>query len=507
MSIHHGMILLNSKNYSVNPASLDSNMKKLSVKRGTRIFLSMLLWASSQSLSAQEKVWTLKDCIEYAFKNNVALNQQKLISDISKVNYDQSKANRLPNLNFSDAQAFSFGNTIYGGGSQVIHQNTASNDPSLSSSVVLFSGFKYMNLVKENKLNYDASKLDVETQKNNLALNTTAAYVQVLFEYDAVIIATHQIDADSVQVKKAAKYVAVGQLAESSLFQIIAQLATDKAAKVNAENQLQLSKVQLMQLMEMSITPNFEIQRPELKEIPQDVGSSSAEIYKIAESTFPEVKSAAIKTNAAGIDLLVNKSALMPSLSLNGSLSTEYYSTLSRISYQTINKNETIGYLQSNPSENVIGQVPVTTTNTQHYPFFDQFKDNFSQLISFNLSVPIFNNYKARNNIRLSKIAVENARLNEQAVKNTLRKNVEQAYTDQLAAYKNFMATVEQLNSETRAYTDMEKKFNVGLASATDYLVEKNNYYKAILANLQAKYEYIFKTKVVDFYTGTPLTQ
>lgn len=470
-----------------------------------KICLFFIALVLSGNAHAQQKVWTLKDCIEYAFKNNVALNQQKLTSEITKVNYDQAKANRLPNLNFSDAQSFSFGNTVTSG--QVIHQNTNSNDPSLTSSVVIFNGNKFKNLVKENKLSCDASVLDIETQKNNLSLNVTAAYLQILFEYDAITIAQHQIDADSIQVKKTAKYVEVGQLAESNLLQIMAQLATDKSAKVNAENQLQLANLQLMQLMEIPVTTDFLIERPKQNEISAEVLSSSAEVYKIAENSFPEVKSAAIKADVAGVDLEVNKAALLPSLSLNGGLSTEYYSALTHINTTTAYQDKTIGYLQSNPSESVIGQVPLTTTSTQRYPFFNQFKDNFSQLIALNLTVPIFNNYKARNNIRLSKIAIENARLNEQAIKNTLRKNVEQAYTDQVAASKNFIATKEQLNSETRVYADMEKKYYAGLSSATDYLVEENNYFKALLANLQAKYECIFKTKVVDFYTGTPLTQ
>ena len=471
------------------------------------IFLSGVLSLSMGFADAQVKIWSLKDCLDSAFKNNVALNQQRLTSKISKINFDQSKSNTLPTLNFNDAEAFNFGNTFYSGGSQVIRQNTTSNNPSLTSSVVLFNGFKYRNLIKENKLNYDASTLDIETQKNNLALNITAAYVLVLFEYDAVTITQRQIDADSEQVARTEKYVAVGQTPEDSLYQIQAQLAADRAVKVNAENQLQLSNLQLEQLMEMPITPFFEILRPELTAIPQNIASSSAEIYRLAEQSFPEVKSAAMKTNAAGVDLLVSKAAIIPSLSLNGSLGTAYYSALSRVSYQTIYQNETIGYLQNNPSENVVGPVPVTTSNTQHYPFFNQFKDNFSQLVSLNLSVPIFNNFKANNNIRLSKIGVESARLNEQAVKNQLRKNIEQAYTDQLAAYNNFMATGEQLHAETKSYNDMRIKMNVGLVNVTNFLIEENNYYKAALANLQAKYEYIFKTKVVDFYTGIPLTQ
>lgn len=470
-------------------------------------FLSAGFLSCWQQLAARQKVWQLKECMDSAFKNNIALNQQRLSSEIININYQQSKDNRLPNLNFSDAQSFSFGNTTYSGGSQVVHQTTSSNAPSLTSSVILFGGFKYKNLVEENRLNYEASTLDIETQKNNLALAITAAYVQILFEYDAITIAQHQVEADSIQVEKTAKYVEVGQLAESTLLQIKAQLYTDKSAKVNAENQLQLANLQLMQFMEMPADTGFSIERPAHDEVLAEMPTSSAEIYKIAELNFPEIKSAAIKTNAAKTDLEVNKAAMLPSVSLNAGLSTEYYSSLSHTNYQTIYQNQTIGYLQSNPSETVIGPVPLTTTTTSRYPFVNQFKDNFSQLVSLNLSVPIFNNYRARNNIRLSKLAIQNAQLNEQATKNTLRKNIEQAYTDQLAAGKNYIASKEQLNSETRVYADMEKKYYAGLASATDYLIEQNNYYKAALANLQAKYEYIFKTKVIDFYTGTPLAQ
>ena len=470
--------------------------------------LWLLVWLiAGLPLKAQQKVWTLNDCIAWAWKNNVVLNQQKLTSDITKVNYEQAKANRLPNLNFTDAETFNFGNTYLSGGSEEVKQNTSSNYPSLTSSVVLFGGGKYFNLIKENKLNFEASQLDVATQKNNLALSVTAAYVQVLYEYDAITTAQREIDADSVQVVRTAKYVEVGQSPEDSLYQIQAQLAATRAAKVGAENQLALANLQLEQLMELPVTKGFAVTRPADELTVADIAISAEDIYLLAEHTFPEIQSAALKTRAYETDVAVTRAALMPTLSLNAGLSTEYYSALSRINTQTIYQNQAIGYLQNNPSEIVMGPVPVSSVNSQHYPFFTQFGNNFSQLISLNLSVPIFNNYKARNNIKLARLAVENTRLNEQAVKNTLRKNVEQAYTDQLAAGKNFAATKEQLMAETRAYNDMQVKLRVGLASVTNYLIEENNYYKAVLANLQAKYEYLFKTKVLAFYTGTPLTQ
>ncbi len=477
------------------------------IKRGVYVLgFTLFILFSCLSVLAQQKPWTLTDCIAYAWKNNVVLNQQKLTSETTKVNMDQARTNRLPNLNFTDAQTFNFGNTFYQGGSQLVSQNTNSNTPALNSTVVLFGGGKYINLVKEAKLNYEAGKLDVETQKNNLALAVTAAYVLVLFEFEAIITAQHQIEADSVVAVRTAKYVEVGQSPEDSLYQIQAQLAATRVAKVVAENQLQLARLQLAQLMELPLSSLGDVEKPDEIITVADVAGTADEIYKVAESNFPEIKSAALRVSVSQTDVEVNRAALMPTLSLNAGLSTEYYSGLTHITQQTLYQNQTIGYLQSNPAETVIGPVPVTDVSTQHYPFFTQFKNNFSQLVSLNLTVPIFNYYRARNNIKLAKINVEMSRLNEQAVKNTLRKNVEQAYTDQLAASKNYVATNEQLVAEKRAYADMQLKLRVGLTSVTNFLIEENNYYKAVLANLQARYEYIFKTKVVEFYTGTPLT-
>ncbi len=466
-----------------------------------------LLVLLSNPLFAQKKVWSLKDCLDLAYHYNVSLNQQRLTTRVSKINYEQAKANVLPTLNFSDAQSFSFGNVAYTSGSQVVRTNSTTNDASLNAGYTLYNGFKLKNLIREYKAYAEASELDIEKQKNDLTLNITAAYMQVLYQYDAITIAQHVVEADSAQVVKTAKFVSVGQLAESNLIQIRAQLSADKVAIVNAENQLQLAKVTLMQLMEKPVTAVFDVERPPSVDMPETTLISPETVYQKAEDILPEIKSASLKTRAVEADLEVSRASVLPVLTLNGSLSTEYFSNLKRNSYTTTYQNQTIGYLQSNQGETVTGSVPLTSTTTRNYPFFSQFRDNFSQVVGVNLSIPLFNNYRGINTIRIARIAVENAKLNEQAVKNQLRKNVELAVTDRDAALKNYHATIDQLDYETRAYADMEKKYSVGLASTTDLLVEKTNFYKVSLASLQAKYEFIFKSKVVDFYNGIPISQ
>ena len=257
-----------------------------------------------------------------------------------------------------------------------------------------------------------------------------------------------------------------------------------------------------MQIMQMPITNNFEIERPDSADIePKPVFSSSIDIYNTAASILPDVKSAKIKTDASMAALKVAKTELIPKLALAGSL----YSSYSSLNTQTHTTEElqNIGYVQGFPSEQVVSQVPVTTT--ANYPFFNQLKDNFGQSLIFNLSIPIFNNLQFQSDISKAKLAVKNSKLNESLAENTLRQAIEQAYTDQLAACKNYLATKEQLLYEEKYFNDIQKQLKQGMATMTDYLVGQNNYFGAKVSNVQARYEYMFKTKVLAFYTGESL--
>ncbi len=483
-------------------------MKDISVKIKTNLLLIILLLANTQYLAAQEKVWTLYECIDQSLKANVALNQIIVNNEINKINYTQSKASQLPNLNFTDQQSINYGRSFNTGDGQSSGSQTySSNNLALTSNITIYNGLKDINLIKENKLNCEAGNLDITKAKNDLMLNVVAAYMQVLFEYEAVNIAQTQIDVTTEHLKYTEKYVKAGSLPESNLMQMQAQLATDNAAKVAVETQLQIAKVILMQLIEIPVTDRFDIERPVIADITPEIPKKPEEIYQVAENILPDVKSAVTKTSAAIIGLKVARSEVLPKITLTGSLGTGYSSTNSLVSYHTASGVTNIGYLGSNPSELVYGQTTTTTTSTSNYPVFRQFGDNFGPGISLNLTVPIFNNLQFKSDIERSKVTVKVAKLNESAVKKQLRKAIEQAYTDLVAASKNYNAISQQLIAEERSFHDITLKFKAGLINITDFFVEKNNFSKAQLALLQAKYQYVFKSKVVAFYTGNPVTQ
>lgn len=469
------------------------------------ITLFILLQVSG-SIFAQVKVLTLKECLDQAIEKNVLLNQEKLGNETNKVNLEQSKANKYPNLNLAENQNFSFGRAIDPVSNQFLNQNISSNNLSLNSSVTVFNGLQNYYTIKQNQYYYDAGNFDLEKAKNDLSLNVVAAYLQILFSYEAVDIAKSQVEVSITQLERAQKYVDAGKVSIGNLYQMQSQLAADKYSEINSENQLTLSKVTLMQLMEMPVSNDFEIEKPKLNEPELNNPNSSDEIYKVAEQNQPQIKSAGLKINGAYSSLKIAQGGSWPKLSLGGSLKTAYSSASELISYQTTVQQQTIGYLQSNPSENVIGSVPSTAMVQDKYPFGKQFQNNFNQVIGLSLSIPIFNNLMVKSNIAKAKINLQSVQLDDRNTKNQLRKSVEQAYTDQLGGAKQYLAAKEQMKSEERSYLDMEKRFENGAVNATDFIIEKNNFNKVKLALSQAKYNYIFKIKVVDFYLGKPLT-
>jgi outer membrane protein len=322
----------------------------------------------------------------------------------------------------------------------------------------------------------EAGKYDIEKLRNDVTLNIATAYLQLLFTYEILDATKSQAHATDVQVGQTQKIVNAGKLPESNLFTIRSQLATDNLAVVNAQGQMDLAKVNLMQLMEIPVIDSFEVVKPVDLEPSAQMLLSNSEIYSKALSIKPEIASASIKTNSALLEIKINESARMPKLTLSGDVNTDY-SVANRLSVNSSLKN----------------------------PFFTQLWDNLGEGLGLNLAIPIFSNRQIKSNIERAKVNALSAQLTEQNTKNILRKAIEQAYTDMRTAINKYAATKEQTAAAELAYRNMEKKYNVGLSTAIDFLIEQNNYFQAQSNMIQSKYDYIFKTKILDFYQGKPI--
>jgi outer membrane protein len=461
----------------------------------------------SMSVFSQDTTWSLKKCIDYGLNNNIFLQQSRLNNENSNINLRQVKANRIPTLSGSASQGFSFGRSIDPTTNQYVNNTIRTNNFAVGGSVTLFNGLQNKNLIKQNSLNYQAGNLDVEAARNDLKISIVESYFQILFSEEQVLNARTQMESTQSQLEKVEKLLASGSVPELNLLQMRSQLANNKLAVVNAENDVYLSKVTLMQLINIPVNDHFIIEKPQEGELVAETlqDKKAEDIYTGALQIQPGIKSLQLKKQSSFMGLKVAKGSKLPRLSLNGNLFTNYSSTKTINSIQTQYVQNDIGYLQSDPSQVVSAMVPQNTVTRNPYPFTGQLRDNVSQTVSLNLAIPILNNRQARSNIERATITKQIAELNELSGKNDLRKVIEQAFAEMKSAENTYNASKESLTMLEQTYTNSEKRFNLGLTSPADFLLDKNNFFVAKTNLSFAKYQYILKSKVLEFYKTNQL--
>lgn len=438
------------------------------------LLLCLVLCGASLVTRAQERRWNFQQCIDTALVHNISVNQSRLTNEANKVSLEQTKASRIPSLSASLSEALNFGKNVDPTTNQFVTQAYHATNAGISSSLNLFNGLQTSNTIRQNRLNVQAGAYDIEKVKNDVILNITTGYLQVLFAYEALSNARNQAGATEAQVNRTRLMVEAGKVPETNLLEIRAQFATDNLAVINAENQLDMAKVTLMQLMEIPIQDSFEIEVPLFAGEVADPLLTNEEIYKKSLEVQPQITGASLRTNAALTALKVSEGARWPRLNLSAGMNTNYASSRRQ----------------------------GTAVNPEGYPFFDQMWDNIGQSFGLGLSIPIYSNRQIKSNIDRAKINAMNAQLNEQNTRNALRKTIEQTYVDLRAARKRYEASLEQLAALEASYRNAEKKYEVGVMNATDFLVQKNGYTQSQSNLLQAKYEYIFRSKILGFYQG-----
>lgn len=444
-------------------------------------------------MQAQSTQWTLTKCIQHALENNIQIKQDQLSNKINKLEIDQLKANRIPSLNMNDNQNFNWNENSY---------NT--NTFSINSSIVLYNGSKNSNSIKQSQLNYKAGEYNIEETKNNISLAVANAYLEVIFYNEQIKITRNQLESTKEQLKNVEAKVGAGMLPISNYLQLEAQLYSEELTITNTENQLRIAKLDLMQLMELPVSEDFDIQIPEININNQynNLNQSIQSIYQTALDIRPEIQNALINTYSSELGIKIARSAHLPKLTLNASIGTQFSSLSERMYYGDM-ETVLLGYVENTGERVVTNQ---SSSYYSNYPYFDQYGDNLNESVSLNLSIPIFNNYQAKTSIEKSKINLQSSQLDLVNSKNVLRKNIEQSYTDLLAAKKEYDANIKQLTSYQKSYDDASKKFSVGMLNSVDYLIEKTNLINAENSLLQSKFKLIFKNIILDHYQGKQIT-
>ena len=418
------------------------------------------------SIQAQQ-IWSLEDCIDYALKNNISLKQSELNIELNKNEYFQSKMELLPTVNISNSFNNNRGRYINPFTNQFDEEVSSSLNLSYNSNFSLFNGFKNINQIKKAANESLKSIYDLESAQNDLISSIALSYLQILFNEELYQTSQTQLDLTKNQENRIQTLVEAGSMAQGELLNIQSQLALEEQQLIQAENQLNLSKLQLAQLLELDQYENLNVLKLDIKVPIFKIQNNINTDYAIALNTQSSIKSSELQINSAIYDLKIAKANYLPNLSIGYRISTLYLDNVNDM-----------------------------------FTFNEQLENNQQSAIYLSLNIPIFNKWSVRNSVAQSKIQIENSQLNAQQVKNQLRKNMEQAYADQLAAYKKYQATQKAVIAFKEAYTYINERYELGMVNSYEFNESKNKLITAESDELRAKYDLIFKVKLYEFYTS-----
>ncbi len=445
--------------------------------------LSALLMAGNTQAQSRQ-TWSLQQCIEQAINSNLQVKQSQINAQNNLLTANRNRGSLLPNINGNATHSYNFGRSLDPTTYQFVDQRIQSNNFSVNGNVVLFSGLQIQNSIKQSLLDYEAGLLDIETTRNNIMLQVVMAYLNILFAEELVQTNTLLRDNTNAQLTRTQKLFAAGSVAESNVIELQAQSSQDELNIITAQNQRDLAVLNLIQLMNLKEQTDLEIVRPALPDpsaLP--LPASPDLVYQTALGNQPQIKSAGVREQSAIVGIKAARGGYYPTLSLFGNVSTIYSSARDQIS---------------------LG--PDGTPVLSEYSFREQVKDYLGRSVGLSLNIPILNGFQVRNNVNRAQLNHQNAQLQSEMAKQDLYQTIQQSYTDARAAEKRFIAATNQLTSFELAFTNAQKRFDAGILNTTDFNVSKNNFARAQSDLIQAKFDYIFRLKVLDFYQGKPIT-
>ncbi|GHU89419.1 transporter [Bacteroidia bacterium] len=432
------------------------------------------------------KKWTLEDCINHAIEHNLNIKQLQVQRENAEIDVNTAKMSRLPNLNAGIGQNWSFGRGQTSTG--LYESQTLSNSNlNISSSTPIFTGFQISNQISKSKLDLEAATQQLERAKEDLSLNIASLYLQVLFNKEILKVNEEQLSLSALQVERTKTMVEVGKVPSSQLLDIEAQVAKDKVNVIQAKNTLELSLLDLAQSLELERASSFDIESPVIENVVEEYMKSVLPpdvIYSNAITVKPVIKEQEIRLESAKKSLKIAQSGYYPKLNLSMSYGNSYY-------YNHSMEGEVIG-----------GEDPSTSYVWRNKSFSDQFKDNAGESIGLSLNIPIFNRFQVRNQVRSAKLNIQNQQLTLDNSKKTLYKEIQTAYLNATASQEKYRASGQAVIATTEAFKYAQERYEIGKSPVYEFNEAKTKLIQSQSEQIQAKYDYIFRTKILDFYNG-----
>jgi outer membrane protein len=424
--------------------------------------------ATAQDNAQLPAKWTLEDCINYAKENNIQINTLKLSSDAAKLDWQQSKNNRLPNVNGTISQSLVNSNNADPviGGFQT--QANFSSNYGINSSMTIYNGGYLNNDIRSKSLSLESANLTVQETTNNITLSITQAFLNILLAKENITYLKQVLSTSDAQLKQSQQRFDAGSISKKDLLQFQSQLASDNYNLVTANNNYQTNIVNLKQLLQLPASYQMEVAEPPSVE-PQQAVVSLNEAMSAAQEIRPEVKNSEVGVSIAETELAKTKAGRLPTVSLGANLSSGF-------------------------------------SDNRDAKYFSQLNNNFYQSLGATIAVPIFSRKLNKTNIAKSKIAIEQAKLDLLNTKTVLNQQVEQAYINLRNAQAQFVAAQTQLKAAEESYHITDEQLKLGAVNAVDVMTQRNTYVQALQSFVQAKYSAVLYNKIYDFYTGKPVT-
>ena len=427
------------------------------------LFIAALLGVSF-GVSAQ--TWTLEQCIRHALENNLSIRQGELSVQQSEIELNSAQNRRLPGLSASVSESFSAGRSLLGNNTYATNTNSTSSNLHIGADVPVFQGFQIKNNIALSKLNLAAATADLEKAKDDIRVAVAQSYVQVLYNMEILEVAKSQVEIDSLQVVRLTEMLRNGKASAAELAQQKASHAQSTYQLTQASNNLRISLLDLSQLLELPNPEGFSVVKPSAAAMDLRLVGDAADIYADAVERKASIQAEKIRLEAADARIAVAKGAFLPTISLSGGLGTGYY----------------------------------TSSLGSSASFADQMKNNFSQQLGLSMSIPIFARMANRNNLRSSQLSARTQELQLENAKKSLYKEIQQAWYNALASQDRYVSSQMVRDSASESFELVSAKYENGKANITEFNEAKNTLMRAESDLVQARYEHLFQTRLLDFY-------
>ena len=434
----------------------------------TVISLSLTLLGAFQ-LQAQE-TWDLQRCITHAIEHNLSIKQKEAARNQSEVELNTAQWSRMPNLNGNIGQSFNFGRALQADNTYG-NRNTRNTNFSLGTNIPLFTGMQIPNSIALSKLNLKAATEDLAKAKEDISIQVASYFLQVLFNEELTKIARNQVALSQEQLDRKIAFFRNGKASEAEVLEAKSRLAQDQFSLVQAENNHQLALLDLSQLLELPSPEGFQINVPDIDNFSAHL-TLPEEVYAQAMMNKPAIKAAQYRLQGAEKSIKIAQSGYYPQLSFGAGIGTNYYHL----------------------------------SGIENAPFSTQWDQNMNKYLQFSLSIPIFNRFQTRNRVKSARIQHTALSWQLEESKKALYKEIQQAYYNALAAESKYKSSQSANESAEASFRLMSEKYANGKASATEYNEMRTAWMKALSDGVQAKYEFVYRSKILDFYKGVPLT-